>query len=48
MVTKLNPTEARQGTGAMFWVLAVSLTLVVMAGLLLGVGWISLPWNGTS
>ena len=43
-------TEVRQGTGprAMFWVLAISLTLAVIAGLLLAVGWISLPWSGTS
>jgi hypothetical protein len=48
MVTKLTPTEARQGTGprAMFWVLTVSITLAVIAGLLLGLGWISLPWSG--
>jgi hypothetical protein len=45
MAPKLNPTEARQGTGprAMFWVLTVSLTLAVIAGLLLALGWISLP-----
>ena len=49
MVTKLTPTKARQGTGprAMFWVLTVSLTLAVIAGLLLGLGWISLPSLGT-
>ena len=49
MVTKLTPTEARQGTGprAMFWVLTISLTLAVIAGLLLGLDWISLPWSGT-
>jgi len=46
---KLTTTEARQGTGprAMFWVLIISLTLAVVAGLLLGLGWISLPWVGT-
>jgi hypothetical protein len=45
MATKLTPTEARQGTGprAMFWVLWVSVTLAVIAGLLLGFGWITLP-----
>jgi hypothetical protein len=50
MATKLNPTEARQGTGPrpMFWVLTISLTLAVMAGLLLALGWISLPWTGAS
>jgi len=44
MATKITPTEARQGTGprTMFWVLAASVTLAVMAGLLLGFGWISL------
>jgi hypothetical protein len=44
MATKLTPTEARQGTGprTMFWVLTVSMTLAVIAGLLLGFGWISL------
>ena len=50
MATKLNPTEARQGTGprAMYWVLTISITLAVIAGLLLGLGWISLPWTGAS
>jgi hypothetical protein len=45
MATKLTPTEARQGTGprAMFWVLSASLALAVIAGLVLGLGWISLP-----
>jgi hypothetical protein len=49
MATKLTTTQARQGTGprAMFWVLIASLTLAVIAGLLLGLGWISLPWSGT-
>ena len=44
MATKLTPTEARQDTGprAMFWVLTVSITLAVIAGLPLGRGWISL------
>lgn len=50
MPTVLNKTEARQGTrpSAMFWVLVVSLALAVIAGLLLGLGWIALPWNGVS
>ena len=50
MVTKLTPTEARQGTGprAMFWVLTISLTLAVVAGLLLAFGWIALPLTGVS
>jgi hypothetical protein len=45
MVTKLTPTEARQGAGprAMFWVLTISVTLAVIAGLLLALDWISLP-----
>ena len=45
MATKITSTEARQGTGprAMFWVLTVSIALAVMAGLLLGLGWVSLP-----
>jgi hypothetical protein len=46
MATKLTPTEARQGTGprAMFWVLSASVGLAVIAGLLLALGWIALPW----
>jgi cytochrome b subunit of formate dehydrogenase len=49
MPPKLTTTEARQGTGpkAMFWVLIISLTLAVIAGLLLGLGWISVPWGAT-
>ncbi|MBK5197287.1 MAG: hypothetical protein JJE37_03305 [Methyloceanibacter sp.] len=49
MAAKLTTTEARQGTGprAMFWVLATSLTLAIIAGLVLGLGWVSLPWSGT-
>ena len=45
MAIKITPTEARQGTGprAMFWVLTASIALAVIAGLLLGVGWVSLP-----
>jgi hypothetical protein len=47
MVTELNTTEAREGTGprAMVWVLTVSLALAVVAGLALAVGWINLPWG---
>jgi hypothetical protein len=46
MVEELTKTEARQGAGpkAMLAVLIVSLVLAVIAGLLLAVGWISLPW----
>jgi len=29
----------------MFWLLIISLTLAVIAGLLLALGWISLPWG---
>ena len=49
MPPKVTTTEARQGTGprAMFWVLIISLTLAVIAGLLLGLGWISVPWSAT-
>lgn len=48
MAAKLTTTEARQGTGprAMFWVLIISLSLAVIAGLTLGLGWMSLPWTG--
>jgi hypothetical protein len=50
MASKLTPTEARQGTGprARFWVLTISITLAVIAGLLLAFGWISLPWTAAS
>jgi hypothetical protein len=44
----LNATEARQATKrprAMIWVLICSLTLAVIAGLVLALGWISLPWG---
>src|SRR4029078_11248130 len=49
MPPKVTTTEARQGTGAkaMFWVLIISLTLAVIAGLLLGLGWISVPFSAT-
>jgi hypothetical protein len=41
----LNTTEARQGTRprAMLWVLLISLALAIAAGIVLGLGWISLP-----
>lgn len=48
MVTELTPNEARQASmrpRAMIWVLIGSLTLAVIAGLALAVGWISLPWT---
>jgi hypothetical protein len=49
MPTKTT-TEARQAAGprAMFWVLISSLTLAVIAGLLLALGWIPLSWGVTS
>jgi hypothetical protein len=49
MPPKITTTEARQGTGprAMFSVLTISLTLAVIAGLLLALGWISLPRGAT-
>ena len=49
MPPKVTTTEARQGTGpkAMFWVLIIPLALAVIAGLLLGLGWISVPFSAT-
>jgi hypothetical protein len=47
MTKVLTTTEARAGTRprAMLWVLIVSLILAIIAGLLLTVGWINLPWS---
>ncbi len=47
MPPQVTTTEARQGTGpkAMFWVLVASLTLAVIAGFGLALGWIALPWG---
>jgi hypothetical protein len=43
--TEMTTTEARQGTHVgMIWVLGTSLALAVIAGIALGLGWISLPW----
>ncbi|MGK2922841.1 MAG: hypothetical protein ACSLE4_08665 [Methyloceanibacter sp.] len=43
--TEMTTTEARQGANAgVIWVLGISLALTVIAGLALGVGWITLPW----
>jgi len=43
--TEMTTTEARQGDRAgVIWVLGISLTLAVIAGLGLGLGWITLPW----
>ena len=49
MATKLTPQSRRQGTGprAILWVLTDSITLAVIAWLLLGAGWILLPWGST-
>lgn len=46
VTTELNTTEARQGTRprTMLVVLIVSLLLAAIAGGLLALGWISLPW----
>jgi hypothetical protein len=45
--TELTTTEARQATRVgLIWVLTISLTLALIAGLALGYGWITLPWNG--
>jgi len=44
--TEVTTTEARQATHAgMIWVLGISLTLAVAAGVALGFGWITLPWG---
>ena len=47
MTKVLTNTEARAGTRpqAMLWVLIVSLILAIIAGLLLTVDWINLPWS---
>lgn len=47
MAVKINTTEARQATRsrATLWVLLTSIGLCIVAGLLLAVGWISLPWS---
>jgi hypothetical protein len=49
MAKVLTTTEARQGTRpkAMLWVLVFSLILAIIAGFLLAVGWVSLPWSPT-
>ena len=47
MTEVLTTTKARAGTRpqALVWVLIVSLILAIIAGLLLTVGWINLPWS---
>jgi hypothetical protein len=47
MTKVLTNTEARAGTRpqAMLWVLIVSLILAIIAGLMLTVDWINLPWS---
>jgi hypothetical protein len=43
--TEVTTTEARQGTHVgMIWVLGISMVLALIAGLALGLGWITLPW----
>ena len=43
--TEVTTLEARQATNVgMIWVLGISLALAVIAGVTLGLGWITLPW----
>ena len=43
--TEMTTTESRQARRVgLIWVLTISLTLAVIAGLALGYGWITLPW----
>ena len=45
--TEVTTTEARQATNVgMIWVLGISMALAVVAGLALGLGWITLPSGG--
>ena len=44
--TEVTTTEARQAVNVgTIWVLGISLTLAVIAGVALGFGWITLPWG---
>jgi hypothetical protein len=44
--TEITATEARQGRHVgLIWVLTLSLSLAVIAGVALGFGWITLPWG---
>jgi hypothetical protein len=44
--TEITTTEARQGRHVgLIWVLTLSLSLAVIAGVALGFGWITLPWG---
>jgi hypothetical protein len=44
--TEVSTTEARQATRVgLIWVLSISLGLAVIAGLALGLGWVTLPWG---
>ena len=47
MATVLSTKEARQGIGRgkILKVLLISLALAVIAGLLLGLWWLGLPWG---
>lgn len=43
--TEVTTTESRQARRVgLIWVLSISLTLALIAGLALGYGWITLPW----
>jgi hypothetical protein len=44
--TELTTTEARQARPVgLIWVLSISMTLAVIAGIALGYGWITIPWG---
>jgi hypothetical protein len=44
--TEVTTTEARQGHHVgLIWVLSISLALAVIAGAVLGFGWIALPFG---
>ena len=44
--TELTTTEARQARQVgLIWVLSISMTLAVIAGIALGYGWITIPWG---
>jgi hypothetical protein len=44
--TEVTTTEARQGRHVgLIWVLSISLALAVIAGAVVGFGWIALPFG---
>jgi cytochrome b subunit of formate dehydrogenase len=44
--TEVTTTEARQARQVgLIWVLSISMALAVIAGVVLGFGWITLPWG---